>query len=231
MKNKRIYLSLILCFSFIFFIAPSNFVYAEDSSSLNIILTYEQKAISGAEFSIYQVADLKEDKSGYTIKDPFQWSGSFTDIKTADAQLKLSLNFEKQSRNVKELMKLKTGGDGVVNFTGLEDGMYLVVETGVTEEAEDYTHLQPFLVMVPQFENGTWNKTVNAKPKTEIQRKEKPKIPPQVPPSDIPQKPHSELPKTGDVTNVFWWNGLLLISGVLLLLLWINKKDKMGEES
>ena len=54
MKNKRINLLLILCFSLIFFITSFDCAYAaEENGSLNIILTYERQAIDGAEFSVY----------------------------------------------------------------------------------------------------------------------------------------------------------------------------------
>ena len=71
MKSNRISLILILCFSFVSFILPSQAAYADDNVSLNLTLTYEQKAISGAQYSIYQIADLKADKTGYVGRAPF----------------------------------------------------------------------------------------------------------------------------------------------------------------
>lgn len=192
MKNKRINLLLILCFSLIFFITSFDCAYAaEENGSLNIILTYERQAIDGAEFSVYQVAKWNEKESRHTVKAPFRWNGDFVNIKTADDQLKLSLYFEKQSRNIKEMMKGETGDDGTAKFTDLKDGIYLVVQTGSSGKAKDFTNVQPFLVIIPQFENGIQNRVVNAKPKTEIQRKEKPEIPPQTPPDLSPKKTSS----------------------------------------
>lgn len=92
-------------------------------------------------------------------------------------------------------------------FTDLKDGIYLVVQTGSSGKAKDFTNVQPFLVIIPQFENGIQNRVVNAKPKTEIQRKEKPEIPPQTPPDLSPKK----RPQTGDITNMFRWNGVLML--------------------
>lgn len=202
---------------------PSNLAYAADDGILNFTFSYEKRGISGAEFSVYQVADLKEDKTGYIVKAPFQYNGDFQEIKTASEHIKLALKFEKQSKNVSEKMTLQTSSDGRVSFSGLKDGIYLVVQTGATDEAKDYTHMQPFLVMVPQFENGIWNKVVNAKLKTEVQRKEVPGTPPENP-------NENPLPKTGDNSGVFWWSGLLMISGSLFVILG-RKKDKIGEMS
>ena len=68
MKNKRINLLLILCFSLIFFITSFDCAYAaEENGSLNIILTYERQAIDGAEFSVYQVAKCNEKESRHTV--------------------------------------------------------------------------------------------------------------------------------------------------------------------
>ena len=76
MKNKRINLLLILCFSLIFFITSFDCAYAaEENGSLNIILTYERQAIDGAEFSVYQVAKWNEKESRHTVKAPFRWNG------------------------------------------------------------------------------------------------------------------------------------------------------------
>ena len=97
------------------------------------------------------------------------------------------------------MMKGETGDDGTAKFTDLKDGIYLVVQTGSSGKAKDFTNVQPFLVIIPQFENGIQNRVVNAKPKTEIQRKEKPEIPPQTPPDLSPKK----RPQTGDITNMF----------------------------
>ena len=129
---------------------------------------------------------------------------------------------------IKEMMKGETGDDGTAKFTDLKDGIYLVVQTGSSGKAKDFTNVQPFLVIIPQFENGIQNRVVNAKPKTEIQRKEKPEIPPQTPPDLSPKK----RPQTGDITNMFRWNGVLMLSsGMLLLFFRIRQKSKIGEES
>lgn len=219
MKNKKTCLTLILSFVFVFFMIPSNLAYTADDGVLNLTFSYEKRGINGAEFSVYQVADLKEDKTGYIVKAPFQYDGDFKDIKTASEHIKLARKLEKQSKNVSEKITLQTNSDGRVSFSGLKDGIYLVVQTGATGEAKDYTNMQPFLVMVPQFENGIWNKVVNAKPKIEVQRKEVPGTPPENP-----------LPKTGNNSGVFWWSGLLMISGSLIVILG-RKKDKIGEMS
>lgn len=225
MKNKRIYLTLVLSFSFLFFMAFSQCVYAETDGILNILFRHDNNDISGAEFSIYQVADLNVDKTGYNIKPPFKYEGDLNDVKTAEDQIKVALIFENQSNKVNALKKLRTGNDGRVKFSGLKDGIYLVVQTGEIEEATNYTKLQPFLVMVPQFENNQWSKIVTAKPKSEVIRKDTPNSPPTTPPYYKIEK----TPKTDDTTDPTRYLGLAMISVSLLILLGGKKKDKRGD--
>lgn len=230
MKSIRIQALLILCFSFALFMLPSNFVYAEDSANLNITLSYEKQAISGAEFSIYQVADLKEDRTGYTIKPPFKWDGNLLNIKTADEQIKLALHFEKQIRNTNAVARSNTSYDGLVHFSGLKYGMYLVVQTGATGNAKNYTNLKPYLVMVPQYEDGLWKTNVSTKPKPELIKTVIPKTtnpkPRPTPTRDEPQKTSQvRLPKTGYEKGLFLSTGILMVCGGILIL--FSKKKKI----
>ena len=199
MKSNRMSLILVLCFSFVFFILPSNFVYADESPSLDIVFTDNNKGISGSEFSIYQVAELKADRTGYTVTSPFQWSGDLITIRSSEDQLKLAQNLERQSLGANPVMTQTTGADGVVHFTGLNNGIYLVVQTKQTGVAAEYSTMQPFLVMVP-------------KPVVR-----KPIVPPHTPPD------------TRDSNNAYWWSGLWMISTGMLVLLVINRKNKIGE--
>lgn len=214
MKSNRMSLVLVLCFSFVFFILPSNFVYADESPSLDIVFTDNNKGISGSEFSIYQVAELKADRTGYTVTSPFQWSGDLLTIRSSEDQLKLAQNLERQSLGASPVMTQITGLDGVIHFTGLNNGIYLVVQTKQTGVAAEYSTMQPFLVMVPQWQNGVWRNHVSAKPKPVVR---KPIVPPHTPPD------------TRDSNNAYWWSGLWMISTGMLVLLVINRKNKIGE--
>ena len=102
----------------------------------------------------------------------------------------------------------------MVHFTGLNNGIYLVVQTKQTGVAAEYSTMQPFLVMVPQWQNGVWRNHVSAKPKPVVR---KPIVPPHTPPD------------TRDSNNAYWWSGLWMISTGMLVLLVINRKNKIGE--
>ena len=73
------------------------------------------------------------------------------------------------------MMKGETGDDGTAKFTDLKDGIYLVVQTGSSGKAKDFTNVQPFLVIIPQFENVIQNRVVNAKRKLRYKGKKNPR--------------------------------------------------------
>lgn len=225
MKNKNKILTLVLIFCFIFFINSSKFVYAVQDGILNFTIKYKDEAISGLELSIYQVADLSEDRDLYRVKSPFKYEGAFKDIRTTQDHLRLALEFERQSHLTKEFRKLNSDQEGKISFKGLEDGIYLVVQTGASKKASDYTRLQSFLVAVPEYRDGNWDYIVNAIPKTELKAKDKPSKPPESPPRTPPEKPKESYPKTGDDSHLSWWFLMLLLS-VCLLGLTDKKKNK-----
>lgn len=228
MKNKKRILKTILCFCLIYLISSPKLVYGEEAGVLNLTLRYKDKPISGVEFSLYQVADLSADKTGYSVRPPFKYGGDLADIKTARDLIDLSIYFEKQSQGQKELRKAQTNKDGRISFAGLKDGLYLLTQTGATGEGENYTKLTSFLIMVPQFENGLWNYKVEARPKTEPKTRDIPKNPPGKPPVNPPygppKRPNSRNPKTGYFSNLSSLSVIFILSGFMLILIERKKK-------
>ncbi|HAT4314013.1 TPA: hypothetical protein I9097_001274 [Clostridium perfringens] len=209
--------------SLILLLSSSTIVYAENNNTLNISFMYEKTPISGAEFSIYQIGILNEKKTAYSIKSPFVWSGNFGDLDTAEKHEEAVKNFESQTKNIKPIAKRVTDENGNVSFTGLNDGIYLVVQSGSTGSSLNYTKGQSFLVNDPMYINGKWQNVVNAIPKTSVNNKEV-----QIPnkPSNPPEKTKGNLPKTGDINDPFLWGSLVLIGGIIILLLGIYKRNK-----
>lgn len=127
-----------------------------------------------------------------------------------------------------------TDAQGQVRLTGLSEGMYLVIQTGASNLAAKYTSIDPFLVAVPMYEDGTWKADVTVEPKTSPRRipeTEKPPTPETQPEtkksvksSNVGRESHGDTPssgggssshpQTGDNSNIETWAGLLLLSGV-----------------
>lgn len=83
----------------------------------------------------------------------------------------------------------KTSEGYTVELDEMPVGVYLVVQTKNRSEFEDF---DPFLLYLPENQEGGWNASVNAKPKAEeieYDDPEDPEDPPGPPPEDIPDNP------------------------------------------
>lgn len=138
----------------------------KESAKLTVYFHAGDEKISGAEFSIYQTAKIKQLFDGtanFESIDPFTDVSNMTQEETKAAALKFA------AMSAKEKAKAVTGTDGNAVFEGLEAGIYLVKETDQEDKAEDYESAEPFLVVVPSYDQQKkqWNYDVTASPKTE----------------------------------------------------------------
>lgn len=152
--------------------AEENIVQSDESHrgsiTVDMVSTESGKTIAGGTLTLYQAAEaeMTEGKIKFIYTDAF-------------AQCGLSLeNIEKFETEKKELAEdLETyvkqndiaGQSAVVDksghvaWTDLEQGLYLIVQTG---QAEDYAPIQTFLVSIPEVVDGACIYEINAKPKT-----------------------------------------------------------------
>ncbi|HEY9575252.1 MAG TPA: pilin N-terminal domain-containing protein [Lachnospiraceae bacterium] len=229
--KKLALLLKIVCMAFVFSFISSSIVLASDKNSLDIIFMYEKTPIKGAEFSLYQVATLNSERNTYKMLDSFTYSGDFSDIDTAEKSLQLAKDLSRQVVEENKIATLKTQADGMAGVTDLEDGIYLVVQSGAGDEAKEYTRVEPFLVMVPMYIHGEWESHVKAHPKPEITKgKTPPPDTPKPPKPPSPPKQKEKGPKTGDFNHLFFWVGMLLMSGSFLFGLRRQRKE-WGNES
>ena len=136
---------VILCFVAL----PSAALAEELTGSLTVCYTYRDGnttvPIDGAVFSIYRIADYD---GGLNIKTG--WGDINISGMTAEDVEKLS---EKLSGKVTEpLISGITGEDGTVSFPDLENGVFLVKQTGRTGSSRDYEIAVPFLVTITSAE-------------------------------------------------------------------------------
>ena len=132
--------------------------------------------ISGAHVSVYRVADLeqKEDTALYRLTAPYR-SLQKTDKSGRDSTFD-GLNADQSADLAAKLARLargpaasgKTDQEGQVLLSGLEPGMYLTVETDREGTAEKYEYFDPYLVSVPDYQDGKWILHVQSSPKTEL---------------------------------------------------------------
>ena len=189
--------------------------------SLSIRFTSNGEPISnGNKVGIYKVADVIEDGDyKFVLKDEFASIGELP--KDLDAENEtLSVKMDKIARDngltlYKPSQELNANGE--VKFTDLEVGLYLVVHTKKTEitlpdkKRVIYT-INPFLVSIPQNENGILIYDVSTNPKVAPAKE---MIPPPPTPPDVPQ------------TGQLWWPVIALgTAGMVFIMVGLIRKAK-----
>ena len=149
-----------------------------------------KKPVSGAEFSVYQVAAVSVSKLGdgnttYTLAENF--AGTAVDAKEvsfpgmdAEASNEAAEAFAKvvAEKSLRTDFTATTDDKGVARFESLPNGAYLVCETAATGMAGNYKPLSPYLVLVPGIipskdssEFNSWEYNVTSEPKPQIDPK------------------------------------------------------------
>lgn len=142
---------------------------------LQDIQSQETTNKSGVELTLYQVAGINTDNNyiEFTLVNDLQGIESLdgvdiNDITTAEANKNAAQAMEKAvlEAELPALDTQRTNADGVAVFDAdgakLEQGMYLIVQTG----ANAYGLMNPLLVAIPYMTDGTtWQYDVTAKPK------------------------------------------------------------------
>jgi hypothetical protein len=134
---------LAMCFSYLPAAAAENEEECERECSLTVDYEDEDDPISGAAFDIYLAGEVTED--GEIIISPeFAAAGvslqDESDSDLSDCAVTLEtyiLEMENEGRAIEPVAEGVTGEDGILTFSGLDEGLYLLVgETFTDEEAE-----------------------------------------------------------------------------------------------
>ncbi len=155
---------------------------AENTGSIRVVLGMEE-----GEVSLYPVGVRIE--GGYLLRDAY--GGGF--IQEKDAMSAALAQWLVETRG-KEVQHRLLDADGAADFSRLEEGLYLLVQTKVQP---GYTPISPFLIPIPC--GGQWH--VQANPKTE-----------------------SEPPSTGQGIEPFLGAAGMVLSGMGLLKCWRKRK-------
>ena len=134
--------------------------------SLSLTCGYQTKALEGMQLRIYRVADGTAD-TGFTLSGAFASfpvliSGlSASGWSTAAATLASYI----QPNGIAATASAQTGATGIASFSGLTQGMYLVVGDTLKIGRNSY-FLEPFLIALPALsKTGAWQYDVHAFPK------------------------------------------------------------------
>ena len=195
------------------------------SGSLSITFTSDGKPISdGNKVGIFKVADVISD-NGYK----FVWSGEFAavgampeDLDAVNGELAEKLvNIAKDKRVPLYRNSQELDEKGNVTFNDLEVGLYLVVHTKKVEitlsdkSKVTYT-INPFLVSIPQKEDGKLIYDVVTNPKVSPEKST-------TPPPKKPTPPPKRVPQTGQL----WWPVFVFgIAGMIFITVGFVRKSK-----
>ncbi len=137
------------------------------TGSVSVTLKDGDTAISGAEITLYKVADAgsKNNNLHFTFTDAFAgFQGTPEELQGEAAIQRLNDYVVNQNINGKAL---NTDKNGFVCFENLSLGLYLAVQSG---SVRGYSACSPFLVSIPAESDNEWIYDIDATPKTDIER-------------------------------------------------------------
>lgn len=202
--NKNHLKIIIICMLLIFL--PTKTVLAkENTGSISLYAHYldDGKIIEFVDipFQIVKVADI--------VNGQFVNMKEFKDFKNISTNMNASqmkeMSYELQaymkSKNISFNDEKNTDKNGVVQFSNLNLGLYLVSQ----KERDDIKYYsEPFLISIPMIEDSNEIFNIYSKPKFIEKNENEIPVFPNVPDSSV---------ETGDNTNPILWIVLLLVSG------------------
>ena len=158
---------LLLCIGTVLPVSASGAVDWDKTGSVSVTLKDGDTAVSGAEITLYKVADAGNRNSNlhFAFTDAFAgFGGAPEELQDAAAIQRLADYAAEQNAGGKTL---RTDGNGSVCFGNLSLGLYLAVQTG---SVPGYSDCSPFLVSIPAESDNEWIYDIDATPKTDIMR-------------------------------------------------------------
>ncbi len=210
-RTIRPSLALLAALTVVFCLSATAFAAADGASvdfsqtgSVTVTLTDgDGNAVSGGRITIYQVAALylEDGDMAYVPTDAFQSCTAQLDV--TDTSLAAALVQYVQDNGIGGT-SAAVDTAGTVRFSGLELGLYLLVQTTASG---NYETINPFVVTVPMDSDGAWDYTVDASPKVGTVTTQTTEINTSTTSSD------SDLPQTGQLN---WPVPVLAVSGLAL---------------
>ncbi|MCD8321764.1 MAG: peptidase, partial [Oscillospiraceae bacterium] len=166
---KRIKTAAVLLLALAMLCGLAVTAFAADNASLDFSQTGsigltladgDGNAVSGGAVTLYQVATLylNDGDMAYAYTDAFADCGVALDVENTALAAALAACVTASTPGTEQ----EIGADGTVSFTGLELGLYLIVQT---TDSDNYETINPFVVTVPIDSDGEWVYAVDASPK------------------------------------------------------------------
>ena len=147
--------------------ANDNIVDFTRKGSVSIILkeSTEEMPVENAELTIFKIADVEEDKNNLSYRYVVELNKCNADL--TNLENPNLVNEILECVNEKEISSFKknTNNDGIVNFSNLDLGLYLIMQTN---DVIGYSKIDSFLVNIPKSIDNKWNYDIEAIPKIDI---------------------------------------------------------------
>ena len=174
------------------------------TGSVTVTMRRGETAVPGGTLSLIPVGEIAEENGDYSfvpLEAYAEAAGDFDDLTDPTLAEQLA-GIAREQKGV----TLTVGQDGKVVFGNVEPGLYLVLQK---QAAEGWNCASPFLISVPNMQDGIYVYDVEASPKVEL-------TPAPETPTEKPEKPQDTvLPQTGQLN---WPIPLMAAAGLCLLL-------------
>lgn len=202
------------------------------SISVTLVDKKNNKPVTDGEFTLYKVANMQEapEEGDIVVGNAHFVTTNGFDGSTIDyenlGESGLGERLEKEVSQDTEGTPGRADQNGTIKFSGLSTGVYLLVQTQLSE---GYEKISSFVVSLPLFDdnNGCLYDIV-ATPKVELEKDGRPSdTPTPTPPVETVTPSLPYLPQTGQLN---WPVPVLAFSGLLLFSVgWLMKKGKRAE--
>lgn len=175
MKTKNLFLrKFIIIFLLIIFLLPktiytANNIDLNNKGSLTLGFDYKGEKLGNVSVFIYKIANIGEDAK-FKITDEFK--DYPIDLNEIDSSSKWNATAQTlaayiSADNIKESLLGKTDENGLLRFSNLDLGLYLVISKDFKIGESTYK-FAPFLISIPNLdENNNWKYNLLIKPKME----------------------------------------------------------------
>lgn len=176
--------------------------------SISISMQHQDEPVPGGSLTLYRVADVVSDDGDYLFRYTADFNGCTIPVTELDsAQLPRELAAIAADKHLQGT-GLAISDEGKAVFSDLSIGLYLLLQQ---EAAPGFKKVNPFLVSIPQNDDGHYIYDVDTAPKNVPGPEEEPTEPTPPPPTE-PGEP--ELPQTGQMN---WPVPVLAVLGMLLV--------------
>lgn len=165
----------------------------EGKARLSIMLEDLGTPIENVKFQIYKVGEWDYQSGSWKLLDSLQHTGIvLNNLTYASDWIDAALTLTKQPE-LETLVSVngQTDTSGVLTFSDLDWGMYLVVQ----ETESEYGTISPLLIPLPYIEDGVQKGEVTISPKAELPKEDKPESGEEKLPEDKPENGEEKLPE------------------------------------